>query len=124
MSALGQKQTSALICSMSALPQKQTLVESPNIATAQPRAGSGIAAAIRPADGFGTLRISIAATTHSAPAAIIVGGRTRAARRRKAIAALPELIGALILSRAVGNGGLSDEILDAGRRELLAAADR
>ena len=54
----------------------------------------------------------------------IVGGRTRAARRRKAIAALPELIGALILSRAVGNGGLSDEILDAGRRELLAAADR
>ena len=54
----------------------------------------------------------------------IVGGRTRAARRRKAIAALSELIGALILSRAVGNGGLSDEILDAGRRELLAAADR
>ena len=54
----------------------------------------------------------------------IVGGRTRAARRRKAIAALSELIGALILSRAVGNGGLSDEILDAGRRELLAAAER
>ena len=54
----------------------------------------------------------------------IVGGRTKAARRRKAIAALSELIGALVLSRAVGNGGLSDEILDAGRRELLAAADR
>ena len=54
----------------------------------------------------------------------IVGGRTKAARRRKAIAALSELIGALILSRAVGNGGLSDEILDAGRRELLAAAER
>ena len=54
----------------------------------------------------------------------IVGGRTRAARRRKAIAALSELIGALILSRAVGNGGLSDEILDAGHRELLAAAER
>ena len=53
----------------------------------------------------------------------IVGGRTRAARRRKAIAALSELIGALILSRAVGNAGLSDEILDAGRRELLAAAE-
>ena len=54
----------------------------------------------------------------------IVGGRTKAARRRKAIAALSELIGALILSRAVGNGGLSDEILDTGRRELLAAAER
>src|SRR5262249_3302232 len=50
----------------------------------------------------------------------IVGGRTKAVRRRKAIAALSELIGALVLSRAVGNGGLSDEILDAGRRELLA----
>jgi len=54
----------------------------------------------------------------------IVGGRTKAVRRRKAIAALSELIGALVLSRAVGNGGLSDEILDAGRRELLAAAER
>ena len=65
MSALGQKRLSE--CPL--YPQKQTLVESPNIATAQRRAGSGIAAAIRPADGFGTLRISIAATTHSAPAA-------------------------------------------------------
>ena len=54
----------------------------------------------------------------------LVGGRTRAARRRKAIAALSELIGALMLSRAVGDAGLSDEILDAGRRELLAAAER
>jgi len=54
----------------------------------------------------------------------IVGGRTKAVRRRKAIAALSELIGALILSRAVGDAGLSDEILDAGRRELLAAAKR
>ena len=54
----------------------------------------------------------------------LVGGRTKAARRRKAIAALSELIGALMLSRAVGNVGLSDEILDAGRRELLNAAER
>ena len=44
------------------------VVPSPNIAT-QPRAGSGMAAVIRPARGFGTLRIKIAATTHSAPAA-------------------------------------------------------
>jgi TetR/AcrR family transcriptional repressor of nem operon len=54
----------------------------------------------------------------------LVGGRTKAARRRKAIAALSELIGALMLSRAVGNAGLSDEILDAGRRGLLATAGR
>ena len=54
----------------------------------------------------------------------LVGGRTKAARRRKAIAALSELIGALMLSRAVGDAGLSDEILDAGRHELLAAAER
>ena len=54
----------------------------------------------------------------------LVGGRTKAARRRTAIAALSELIGALMLSRAVGNVGLSDEILDAGRRELLNAAER
>ncbi|HET8919027.1 MAG TPA: TetR/AcrR family transcriptional regulator [Xanthobacteraceae bacterium] len=50
----------------------------------------------------------------------LVGGRTKAARRRKAIAALSELIGALMLSRAVGDAGLSDEILDAGRHELRA----
>ena len=54
----------------------------------------------------------------------LVGGRTKAARRRKAIAVLSELIGALMLSRAVGHAGLSDEILDAGRHELLAAKER
>ena len=51
----------------------------------------------------------------------LVGGRTKAARRRKAIAVLSELIGALMLSRAVRDAGLSDEILDVGRREVLAA---
>jgi len=54
----------------------------------------------------------------------LVGGGTKAARRRKAIAALSELIGALMLSRAVGDAGLSDEILDAGRHDLLAATER
>ena len=48
-------------------------------------------------------------------------GRTKAVRRRKAIAALAELIGALILARAVGDAALSDEILDAARHDLLAA---
>jgi TetR/AcrR family transcriptional repressor of nem operon len=54
----------------------------------------------------------------------VIPGRSKAARRRKAIAALAELVGALALARAVGDAALADEILDAARRELLAAADR
>jgi TetR/AcrR family transcriptional repressor of nem operon len=54
----------------------------------------------------------------------VIPGRSKAARRRKAIAALAELVGALVLARAVGDAALADEILDAARRELLAAADR
>jgi TetR/AcrR family transcriptional repressor of nem operon len=50
-----------------------------------------------------------------------VPGRTKAIKRRRAVAALAELVGALILSRAVDDAGLSDEILDAARHELLAA---
>jgi len=34
------------------------------------------------------------------------------------------LVGALMLARAVQDAPLSDEILDAARQELLAAADR
>jgi TetR/AcrR family transcriptional regulator, transcriptional repressor for nem operon len=52
----------------------------------------------------------------------VSSGRTKAARRRKAIATLAELIGTLILARAVGDAALSDEILDAARRELLVTA--
>ena len=48
-------------------------------------------------------------------------GRTRAARRRKAVAAMAGLVGALLLARAIGKSEFSDEILDATRRELLAA---
>jgi TetR/AcrR family transcriptional regulator, transcriptional repressor for nem operon len=48
--------------------------------------------------------------------------RSRAARRRKAVAAMASLVGALTLARAVEGKPLSDEILDATRRELLAAA--
>ena len=40
-------------------------------------------------------------------------GRSAAARRRKALAAMAGLVGALILSRAVDDPHLSDEILDA-----------
>jgi TetR/AcrR family transcriptional regulator, transcriptional repressor for nem operon len=54
----------------------------------------------------------------------VVPGRSKVARRRKAIAAVAELVGALILARAVDNERLSDEILQAAEHELLAAADR
>jgi len=52
-----------------------------------------------------------------------IASRSKVARRRKAVAAVAELVGALILARAVAGTALSDEILDAARRELLAAAD-
>jgi TetR/AcrR family transcriptional regulator, transcriptional repressor for nem operon len=51
-------------------------------------------------------------------------GRSKAARRRKAVATVAEMIGALMLARAVSGSALSDEILDAARGELLQAAKR
>jgi TetR/AcrR family transcriptional repressor of nem operon len=53
-----------------------------------------------------------------------VPGRTKAIRRRKAVAAMAGLVGALSLARAVGDPALSDEIIAAVKRELLAAAER
>jgi TetR/AcrR family transcriptional repressor of nem operon len=53
-----------------------------------------------------------------------VPGGSKAVRRRKAIAAVAELVGALILARAVDDASLSIEILDAARHELLAAGKR
>jgi TetR/AcrR family transcriptional repressor of nem operon len=50
-------------------------------------------------------------------------GRSKAARRRKAVAAMAGLVGALSLARAVGDAALSDEILKAVQHELLGAAD-
>lgn len=52
-----------------------------------------------------------------------VPGRNKPARRRKAVAAMATLVGALTLARAVAGTPLSDEILKAACRELLAAAD-
>jgi TetR/AcrR family transcriptional regulator, transcriptional repressor for nem operon len=46
---------------------------------------------------------------------------SKAARRRKAVAAMAALVGALALARAAEGTPLSDEILDAARRELLTA---
>jgi TetR/AcrR family transcriptional repressor of nem operon len=53
-----------------------------------------------------------------------IPGRSKVTRRRKAVAAVAELVGALILARAVENTALSDEILGAARHELLEAAAR
>jgi TetR/AcrR family transcriptional regulator, transcriptional repressor for nem operon len=52
-----------------------------------------------------------------------IPGRSRAARRRKAVAAMAALVGALTLARAVEDRSLSDEILAAAKRELLAAVE-
>jgi TetR/AcrR family transcriptional repressor of nem operon len=48
-----------------------------------------------------------------------VPGRLKAARRRKAIATMAALVGAVTLARAVSDQRLSDEILAAVHRELL-----
>ena len=51
-------------------------------------------------------------------------GLSKAARRRKAVAAMAALVGALTLARAVEDQALSNEILEAVRHELRAAAYR
>ena len=51
-------------------------------------------------------------------------GRTKAVRRRKALAAMAALVGALSLARAIGDPALSDEIIAAVKHELVAAAAR
>jgi TetR/AcrR family transcriptional repressor of nem operon len=48
----------------------------------------------------------------------LVPGRSRAARRKRALATMASLVGALILSRAVDDPTLSDEILEAAATEL------
>jgi TetR/AcrR family transcriptional repressor of nem operon len=53
-----------------------------------------------------------------------VPGRSKAARRRKALATMSAFVGALTLARAVDDAALSDDILEAARRELLKAVSR
>ena len=48
----------------------------------------------------------------------VVPGRSKAQRRRKAIATLAEMVGAMILARAVNHPALSDEILAAASLDL------
>jgi TetR/AcrR family transcriptional repressor of nem operon len=50
--------------------------------------------------------------------AALVPGTSRAARRRKALAMMSGLVGAVILSRAVNDAALSDEILKAAAKEF------
>jgi TetR/AcrR family transcriptional repressor of nem operon len=56
----------------------------------------------------------------------IVPGDSRAARRRKALSSMSEMVGALILARAVDDPALSDEILTAASLDLatLSIGDR
>src|SRR6204780_2203614 len=51
-----------------------------------------------------------------------ISGRSKAARRRKAVATMATLVGALTMARAVEGTPLSDEMLEAAHRELAAAA--
>lgn len=51
-------------------------------------------------------------------------GFSKPARRRKAVAAMATLVGAVTLARAVDDPALSEEILDAARQELRTAAYR
>src|ERR1700730_6440252 len=51
-----------------------------------------------------------------------IPGKSKAARRRKAVAAMATLVGALTMARAVDGSPLSDEMLEAAHRELAAAA--
>jgi TetR/AcrR family transcriptional repressor of nem operon len=53
----------------------------------------------------------------------VVPGRSKAQRRRKAIAALAEMVGAMILARAVNDPALSDEILAATLLNVSEATD-
>jgi TetR/AcrR family transcriptional repressor of nem operon len=48
----------------------------------------------------------------------LIPGVSRAARRRKALATMAGLVGAVVLSRAVNDAHLSDEILHAARLEF------
>jgi TetR/AcrR family transcriptional regulator, transcriptional repressor for nem operon len=52
-----------------------------------------------------------------------IPGRSKAVRRRKAIATMAELIGTLILARAIDDPALSDEILAATSLNLSEVSD-
>ncbi len=49
----------------------------------------------------------------------VIGAGAKAAKRRRALAAVSELVGALVLARAVDDDDLSKEILDAARSDII-----
>ncbi len=51
----------------------------------------------------------------------LVPGRTRAARRKRALAAYASMVGAMVMARAVDDPALGDEILRAAGQELMQA---
>jgi TetR/AcrR family transcriptional regulator, transcriptional repressor for nem operon len=52
----------------------------------------------------------------------VVSGRSRSARRKKALATYASLVGALVLARAVEDPALSDEILHAVKASVLGGS--
>jgi TetR/AcrR family transcriptional repressor of nem operon len=52
--------------------------------------------------------------------ATLVPGKSKAARRQKAISTYATLVGAMVMARAVDDRALSQEILDAGRASVKA----
>ena len=52
--------------------------------------------------------------------ATLVPGKSKAAKRRKAISTFATLVGAMVMARAVDDRALSQEILDAGRASVKA----
>jgi len=54
--------------------------------------------------------------------AALVPGRTKAARRQRALADYASLVGAMVLARAVDDSALSDEILQATAAALRVHA--
>ena len=77
------------------------------------RCGTGVRKAF--AEGLAPL---LAILTNALP------GFSKTSRRRKAVAAMAALVGALTLARAVDDEALSNEILEAVRHELRDAAYR
>lgn len=49
----------------------------------------------------------------------VVRGRTRAAKRRRALATLSQMVGAVVLARAVDDAALARELLEAASHQVL-----
>jgi hypothetical protein len=58
--------------------------------------------------------------THELATGQLVPGKSKAARRQKAVSTYATLVGAMVLARAVDDRALSQEILDAGLASVKA----